>query len=173
MKARKAKELFWPRTETKMSLVGYDHVFRDAVECELGTGVKVRVVTLVTLVLLKVASYMDAPQTREKDLQDLATIMERYEAEGDRRFTDEVLDADVEYDSTGAFLLGRDLARLCDEQDEVAVVERFLKEVSDSDHPTFIKLSRLARRTSANKDELLLREIGALTRGFGENPRRK
>lgn len=167
-KARQTKELIWPVAETRMSLVGYDHVFEDAVECDIGSGLKARVVPLVTLVLLKIVSYMDDPETRQKDLQDIASIMDKFEEDGDRRFSDEVLDAGVQYDVAGAFLLGRDLARLCTSQDEIAVVSRFLRELSGGDHPTFNKLSRLAFRGRENKDELLVQEVAGLIQGFGD-----
>lgn len=50
-----------------MSLVGFDHVFRDAVERELAPGVAGKVVPLVVPTLLKIVSYLDQPAVRQKD----------------------------------------------------------------------------------------------------------
>lgn len=80
-----------------MRLVGYEHVFRDGVECELVPGLKTRIAPLVVLAPVKVVSYLDDPHTRQKDLQDFVTFMRKYEEHGDRRFSDDVLDAGVEY----------------------------------------------------------------------------
>ncbi|MGH9160107.1 MAG: hypothetical protein ACRD2X_08995 [Vicinamibacteraceae bacterium] len=57
-------------------------------------------------------SYLDAPQTRQKDLGDVFTILRRYEESGERRFSDEMLDSGIQYDEAGAYLLGRDLKSL-------------------------------------------------------------
>ena len=72
-----------------------------------------RVAPLPVLALIKRAASLDRPVLREKDLADLLLIMACYEAETDRRFGDDVLAAGVEYDEAGAFLLGRDLQRIC------------------------------------------------------------
>ena len=40
-RARRDRHLVWPLAETRMSLVGFDHVFSDAVEWELAAGVNV------------------------------------------------------------------------------------------------------------------------------------
>lgn len=39
-KARQQKQIIWPRAEGRMSLVGFEHVFRETVECELAPGLK-------------------------------------------------------------------------------------------------------------------------------------
>ena len=43
----------------------------------------------------------------------LRDVMEQYELEGDRRFSDEVFEAGADYESAGAFLLGMDVGWLC------------------------------------------------------------
>jgi predicted nucleotidyltransferase len=130
-RARHDRRLDWPVAETRMSLVGFDHIFTDAVERELASGLKVKVVPLVVLTLLKIVSYLDQPTSRQKDLHDLAAIMHVYEDDGERRFSDEVLDAGVEYSEAGAYLLGRDLSRLCADDDERAIVNRFVEVIRD------------------------------------------
>jgi predicted nucleotidyltransferase len=167
-KAREEKQITWPLAGTRMRLIGYDHVFADAVECQLAPGLKARVVPLAVLGLLKIAAYLDDPHGREKDLQDLARLMERYEEDGERRFSDEVLDAGVDYESAGAYLLGRDLAALCDERDEFEVVSTFIRQLSDANHLSFQALVQLAGKDRPYQDGRLARGIAALARGFQE-----
>jgi len=126
-----------------MRVVGYEHVFRDAVRRELASGLEVKIVLPSVLALLKLISYLDSPHTRQKDLPDLVTLMIRDEEDGDRRFSGAVLDASVLYDEARAYLLGHDLRALCATEDEVEVVERFLGHVCD---PDFLFLLTLARR---------------------------
>jgi predicted nucleotidyltransferase len=132
--ARRDRRLRWPLAETTISLVGFGHVFDDAVERELAPGLRSKVVPVVVFTLLKIVSYLDQPKARQKDLADLAAVIHAYEEDGDRRFSDEVIDAGVDYAESGAYLLGRDLARLCTEDDEREVVERFLRAISDEGH---------------------------------------
>lgn len=134
-----------------MSLVGFDHVFEDAVERELAQGLVGKVVPLVVLTLLKIVSYLDQPAVRQKDLDDLAAIVEDYEKDGEKRFTDEVLDAGVDYNEAGAYLLGRDLAHLCTKDDERDAVERFLHAIprSDEDEEPNTRAARFARQSTA------------------------
>ncbi len=104
------------------------------------------------LTLLKIVSYLDQPAVRHKDLDDLAAIVEVYGEDGERRFSDEVLDAGVDYNEAGAYLLGRDLARLCTEHDEGDAVERFLDAVRQSDEgdeEPSTRAERFARRCNA------------------------
>jgi predicted nucleotidyltransferase len=150
-RARRDRYLDWPLAETRMSLVGFDHVFQDAVERELAPGLVGKVVPLVVLTLLKIVSYLDQPAVREKDLDDLAVMVEVYEEDGERRFSDEVLEAGVDYSEAGAYLLGRDLARLCTEHDERDAVERFLHAIpqSDEDEEQNTRAARFARQSTA------------------------
>ncbi len=149
--ARRDRYLDWPLAETRMSLVGFDHVFKDAVERELAPGLVARVVPLVLLTLLKIVSYLDQPAVRQKDLDDVAAIVDVYGEDGERRFSDDVLDAGVEYSEAGAYLLGRDLARLCTERDERDAVDRFLHSTSqhDESEERDAKAARFARQCAA------------------------
>jgi predicted nucleotidyltransferase len=151
-KARREHHLDWPIAETRMSLVGFDHVFDDAGERELAPGLKARVVPLLVLALLKIVSYLDQPGVRRKDLDDLAGIMSAYEEEGERRFSDDVIDSGVDYNEAGAYLLGWDLARLCGEDSERDTVERFCQvtaEQPDEDDETYSGAGRVARQSAA------------------------
>ena len=111
--ARRTGYVAWPKAEMRMSVAGFEHVFTEAVEKELAPETVMRVAPLHVLALLKIVAYMDNQHGRSKDLEDLGRLMERYELEGDRRFSDEVFEAGLDFESSGAFLLGLDAGRLC------------------------------------------------------------
>jgi len=129
-KLRTAGRIEWPRSGMVMNLVGFEHVFAQAVTREVSPGTALRVVPVPVLTLLKIASFLDSPYDRQKDAQDILSILARYEIEGDRRFGAEVYDAGVDYDRAGAFLLGEDLAMLCTGA-EVELMMKFLSGVQD------------------------------------------
>lgn len=141
----------WPLAETRMSLVGFDHVFKDAVERELAPGLVGRVVPFVLLTLLKIVSYLDQPAARRKDLDDIVAIVDVYGEDGERRFSDDVFNAGVEYSEAGAYLLGRDLACLCTERDERDTVDRFVHAMSQRDEgeERDAKAARFVRQRAA------------------------
>jgi predicted nucleotidyltransferase len=164
-KARQDKQLTWPLGETRMSLVGFEHVFGNPTECELAPDLRVRVVPLPVWALLKIVSYLDSPILRQKDFEDLVRLMEKHE-ETDRRFSDDVLDADIDYEQAGAYLLGRDLGQLCVVADEVATVERFLRQVLDSERQMLIEREDLSAEGEEQGELRVARDLSALKRGF-------
>jgi predicted nucleotidyltransferase len=163
--ARREKHLFWPRAETLMQAIGYDYVFRDAVEHEFAPDLEVRVAPLVVMALLKIAAYLDDPHARRKDLQDLVTLLRGYEEAGDRRFSDDVLNAGVEYDEAGAYLLGRDLKSLVATGAEADVIERFIQRVCDADFQAPVALFPFIA-VAEDGTSPLAREFAAFARGF-------
>ena len=144
-KLRAAGRIEWPQSGMVMNLVGFDHVFARAVNREVAPGIRFRVVPIPVLALLKIASFLDSPYARQKDAQDIVSILERYEIDGDRRFGEEVYDAGLDYDRAGAFLLGQDLAALCS-QDEAALVARFVEVIRDGSAPEAAVFARAAAR---------------------------
>jgi predicted nucleotidyltransferase len=163
--ARREKRLTWPLGETTMSLVGVEHVFRDAVERAMAPGLVVRVVPLVVLALLKIVSYLEEPHVRRKDLSDLAGILDVYEEGGDRRFSHVVLDEGVDYSEAGAYLLGCDLARLCADDDERAVVQRFVDRFSAGSDASFAA-DRPFGDAEAGRGQRFRLEMAAFGRGW-------
>lgn len=166
LRARKDEQIRWPRAETVMRVVGYDGVFRQAVFCELAAGLEMRVAPLHVLALLKLVAYLDAPALREKDLGDLRLILYKYEESGDRRFSDDVLDAGIQYDEAGALLLGHDLRTVCVTTEETDAVRQFLQRVMDRDFQFPVHV--LHRRSAGDgARENLDKLFGAFTLGFG------
>jgi len=168
VRARREKQIIWPRAETRMRVVGFDHVFREAVVYELAPGLLVHLAPLVVLALLKIVSYLDDPHGRLKDLGDLLTIVREYAEDGERRFSDDVLDAGVQYGEAGAYLLGQDLKRLCGPAtDERDVVQQWLTRISGPDFYVPVNLVRSVADVEDVDGRPFAREIAALARGFG------
>jgi predicted nucleotidyltransferase len=102
------------------------HAIGRARSVRVADDLEIPVATVSTIALLKMVSYLDRPHDRDRDLGDLAYVLEHYaEAGDDRRFSSDVLEAGVTYEQTGAFLLGRDLRVFVDAPEREAV-ERFM-----------------------------------------------
>jgi predicted nucleotidyltransferase len=106
----------WPESHAVMSVIGFREANEHAIRIELAPGVHVRVVTVPTLVMLKLAAHRDRGKT--DDLADVLFIVEhysRYELEG--RIFDELAEqlasGELPFEQAGAFLLGRDVATQC------------------------------------------------------------
>ena len=90
-----------------MSLVGFDHVFSRAQPVPFAPDLTLKVISSTTLMLLKIVAYMDDPQRRAKDLEDIRGLLSEYEADSDRVFSEIVIDAYLEdYGLAPAFLMG-------------------------------------------------------------------
>ena len=88
--------------------------------------VRFRVAPPPVIALLKIVAYTEDPNRRRKDLDDLKSLLCRYEAESDRIFGDDVFAAeldDIEY--ANAFLLGLDVGAIVT-GDDAEIVSGFL-----------------------------------------------
>jgi len=125
-KLRASKQLVWPESQFTMSLAGLDHAFARSVLFLFAPDVRFRVAPPPVIALLKIVAYTEDPNRRRKDLDDLASLLCRYEAESDRIFGDDVLAAeldDIEY--ANAFLLGLDVGAIVT-GDDAEIVSGFL-----------------------------------------------
>jgi predicted nucleotidyltransferase len=165
-RARHERQITWPLAETVMRVVGYDGVFTEAVRRELASGFDMRVAPLQVLALLKLTAYLDSPSMRQKDLGDVLLILDKYAEDGERRFGDEVLDAGLQYDEAGAFLLGHDLRALCVMPEDADTVRRFLQRVMGRDFQFPIHMVRWHATEDDANEGLFGRQFRALARGF-------
>jgi predicted nucleotidyltransferase len=132
----------WPRSGMTMSLAGFEHVFADAQARRVAPETVLQVAPVPVLALLKVASFLDSPHARAKDAQDVFSMLERYEIDGDRRFDGEVSDAGIDYDCSGAFLLGKDVRALCTAA-ETELPARFIRLLEDESTPEALIVERV------------------------------
>jgi len=109
-----------------MSLVGFEHVFIRALPFSFAEGVQYRVAPPPVIALLKIIAFMDDQHGRKKDLLDLTELFRRYDAAGDRIFSDEVFAAELEeIDYANAFLLGMDVGTIATDE-EAGILSAFL-----------------------------------------------
>lgn len=132
-------------------------------------NIEVPVATIPAIALLKMAAFLDRPDARERDLEDLAFLLERYVPdEDDRRFSDAVLDAGILDESASAFLLGIDVGALVRRMDERELVTRFLETaLGDEERHTILgKMARLGPASLRLGRERPRERIAAFQRGF-------
>jgi hypothetical protein len=98
---------------------------------------------LPVVALFKIVSYEDDHDRRQKDVQDFAAILKRFDPDDTRRFGDDVIAAGLEYEVAGAFLIGKDLAPLCSVEEGQLVVN-FITQLRDAES----RPSQLFRRPS-------------------------
>lgn len=165
MQLRRAGQITWPASDMVMSLVGFEHVFKSAIDVP-ALGTDSRVVPPVVLALLKVVAFMDDPQGRVKDLSDLRELLTLYEADTDRVFSDEVFAAELaDINLASAFLLGLDLKLLVSERERL-VVEQLLSLISDPAKREFSEFVRAASLSSARNEDTARKQLAAFSAGF-------
>ena len=158
---RQQGHLVWPISGMKMSLAGFEHAFVDAVLYSFAPDVTVKVVSLPTLVLLKISSYLDNPHGREKDLQDLGALLSRFDPPDEERFSEDILAAGLEYDTVPSYLMGGRLAALCSTEEAQSVAD-MLAELKNPESRAFHLFSRAA----GNVDERAAALVDAFSQGF-------
>ncbi len=165
---RKAGKVVWPRSGHEMNLVGMRLAFDKCREMDIGPNARIRVPEVASLVCLKMIAYLDRPNERERDLEDIAYVLVDYpEPDDERRFDDEVIAAGVEADLAGPFVLGKEVPRIVDAT-EIVLVQQFIAKVRDEDDPhgTQAKMSRNGPSRWKAEPKELLRYVEAFGRGM-------
>jgi predicted nucleotidyltransferase len=158
----------WPESGIQMSLAGMRLALEQAVPIEAAPGLRVRLAPLEVIALLKMVSFLDRPHERDRDLEDIAVILDEYiAATDDRRYGDEILELALRYEEASPFLLGRKLASMVNQR-EREVVGRFIDRIKGVGDSTVTQARMLAAAPSSwhrDPEELLVR-IAAFQRGF-------
>ncbi len=163
---RHAGQLTWPKSQLTMSLTGFNHVFADAQPVELANHLTVKVIPALVSMLLKIIAYMDDQNRRAKDLSDIRSMLELYEADSDRIYSDAVLDATLsDISLANAFLLGLDLRSLC-APDELMVVQRFLTLVGDETKSAWTAFQTAASHYAQRNEDAARTELAAFKQGL-------
>lgn len=164
---RAAGKIEWPESDAVMSLVGFAHVFENALSMKVGDDERIKVVPLHVYMLLKLAAYQDRPGAG-KDIRDIASLLDRYEAESERRFSDLIFETGLSFHEAGAYLLGRDVGTLCTPV-EAEVVGAFLDSALDEGSQPFQELVRQAPPVQGdNRGAVVSAQLRAFSRGFRE-----
>jgi predicted nucleotidyltransferase len=160
-------ELTWPDGDGRMDLIGFRLAHADAVSVDLAGGCDVRVASLGSLVVLKMAAYLDQPWLRDSDLADIAHIMHDYPPDDDEaRWSDEIVELGMQFEDVGPFLLGAQIGSLVDRK-ETQMIERFLSSIDDPDD-RLATVHRMARRAPSGWRDpgLLLAGLTAFANGL-------
>jgi predicted nucleotidyltransferase len=129
----------------------------------------VRVAPASVITVLKMVAYLDRPFEREKDLEDLGHLLEHYINQDDeRRYSQDVLDSELDFEEVSAFLLGQDVGAV------VGAVERrtvasFITRVRGNGDTAATQARMLRQGPRAWKEDplVLLSRLRAFDLGFG------
>ena len=126
--------LIWRKSGNRMNMTGFSDVFRYARPMEVAEGLTLPVVPLWLFAVLKVIAYLDRAFPR--DLSDLMYVLERYESseKESRRFEIASGVEGVTYDTSGAYLLGRDVRENAWDKAK-ALAKDFVEQIADEYHP--------------------------------------
>jgi predicted nucleotidyltransferase len=123
------RQLVWPRTKDEMSLGGM-RLALTTPRREIAPGVRIAIAPVAVITLLKMAAYLERPGAREKDLQDLGHILNGYPtAEDERFYSDDIFSNGLDDRQARAFILGRELREMVDDDDR-EIVNRFMSTMS-------------------------------------------
>lgn len=82
-------ELVWPESGFVMNPRGFDLLLHHTRKVSLGANHSIDVATLATIVVLKMASWLDNPSERSRDLQDIGFVLSEYlPLDDERRWED-------------------------------------------------------------------------------------
>jgi predicted nucleotidyltransferase len=154
--------LDWP-SGFRMTLLGMRLVFEHAEPLPVTDVPGLELAPLAVLALLKMVAWQDRPADRQRDLDDLAHVIDEYVEPGDEEFYSEFIEQlRVEFDLRSSFLLGLHIGRLVN-ADELAVAERFLARLHREGTP-YVQMSRF--RGWGPDDDLLEARLKSLHRGL-------
>lgn len=144
-----AGRLEWSNGDV-MTLLGMDLAFSHA-EAHAG-GVLVAPPPVVAV--LKMVAFSDRPRERERDLVDIAHLLETYVKPDDERRWDETPDG-TEFELAPAYLLGVDVARVLSGDAHAGAVKRFLRQIEPEDSwARLVMLNRGPARWRTERDAL-------------------
>jgi predicted nucleotidyltransferase len=156
-------KLIWKSGKT-MCLMGIDLAFRHAESHTVAEGYIAKVAPPSVVALLKMTAYLDRPQERLRDLDDIAHLLELYIDENSPRFWDEALECG-EYDLAPAYLLGLDIGSIAKES-HFKLAEQFLSRVSDSENINHAQMQRRGPHRWLTEEQPLSRRLQAFRAGL-------
>jgi len=154
--------LVWRKSGNQMNMTGFSDVFRYARPTEISQGLTLPVVPLWLFAVLKVIAYLDRGLPR--DLSDIIYVLERYESSGgkSRRFEIASGVEGVTYETSGAYLLGRDVRENASAK-AASLVKDFVGKVTDEYHPA---VNSILRQENQLDSEARRRTVFKLIEGF-------
>lgn len=140
----------WPGESRTMIIRGFQEAWNASESLQLSEDLCIRVITIPSMVVLKVFAHHDRGHETTKDLEDVTFLMEHYLEIGsnEERIFDELspllADGTLSYDAAGPYLLGRDVAALSTPADRT-VLQAILEPMADPFGPQLDRVLRGAR----------------------------
>ena len=156
-------QVAWP-DGTTMDLTGIDLVMQDNHRYADELPENVRVASRRALFVTKIAAWLDRPHDRQKDLGDIAILLNGYVGLDDPRRFDEPALEGREWQDRPAFLLGMDLAACCEPRHRERI-RMFVDQVTDRTRREHHWLLAASPGWRADP-EILASRIGALVAGL-------
>lgn len=128
-KAMAAGRIEWSSGEV-MNMAGLDLAFEHKEVRDVSQGPCVNVAPPHIVALLIMVSFGDRPAERQRDLEDIAHLLDSYVDETSDRRWDEAFDCG-EFELAPAYLLGLDVGRVLASDTHRKIVERFLRSVEE------------------------------------------
>ncbi len=146
-------------------LTGFRLAFQRAQDVHVADELRCRVAPLTVLTVLKMTSYLDRPQGRERDLADIGHIIEGYLEVED--WPDEAFELGMEdMGDTSSALLGRRIGGLVDDE-ERAIVQEFLERASSANDRTQARLTTVGPASWLGDPAVTVRRLQAFAAGLG------
>lgn len=158
------RRLVWSKTNEVMNLGGI-RLALESPPSQIAPSLWIGIATVPVVAILKMTAYLDRPAARTKDLQDISHILNEYPTnEDDRLYGDDIFSNRLDDRQARAFVLGREIRALVDEDDR-KIVQHFIEAVSKGDAlATFVKTSPWHRH-DYREHQVALR-LEALRLGF-------
>jgi predicted nucleotidyltransferase len=148
-----------------MSLAGMDLAFAHGSPQVTIDGGSVLVAPPPVVVILKMAAFCDGPDRRERDLEDIAHLLQSYEADNDERWWSLVLNVSND-DFPSAYLLGLDVGRIVETDVHREIIARFLDTVGDPEGHRHWRMVRCGPRIWESEVEPLARRLDDFRAGM-------
>lgn len=146
--------LVWPKSGNRMNMTGHRLACDHALQINITDSLEIPVAPVHVIAFLKIIAYMDNPNEREKDLDDIVFVLAKYLDElDDRRWSLTVQENEIWYEALPAFAAGIDLGKITG-PDEKEIVLKFLNkfEGSDDDNEFQARLTRAGRKSHLSPD---------------------
>lgn len=152
--------LIWKHSGNRMNLASFDELFRHVQYEKIQQNIIIPIITLPLFVYSKILTHLD--RRLNKDLIDIIYIIEHYEeiSVSERRF--EVVGEDnLTYETSGAFLLGRDIKKIIPES-KLKLINAFIALFKDEYSPAVQEIVR----DNIKEEKEILALMQAFQKGF-------
>lgn len=154
-------ELVWPESGFVMNLRAFDLLLQHTRKVELDANHVIDVATLPTIVMLKMAAWLDQPHERARDLQDIGFLLAEYLPIDDERRWDDPQLQGLDFEEQSARALGIDMAGIAQPHHR-ELVRTFLDRLADTGSQAFALMAAAAGLHGDDRKALLQERLALL-----------